>query len=146
MKKVLSVILSFTIMLTILPFGLFSIPIKAAEENCTWSLDGTWLTISGSGKIDDHFYKSVLNDASITLIMIKDGEISLGDYAFEGCSDLEVVFFNDAVKNIGEGAFSGCSNLNLVSFSKNVENIEKNAFAECQKLKTVSISNPLLQV
>lgn len=60
MKKFLSVLLAVLLIISIMPMGLFSITASAATSgktgNCTWSLDGTVLTISGNGKMQDYSY------------------------------------------------------------------------------------------
>ncbi|MBQ3547557.1 MAG: leucine-rich repeat domain-containing protein, partial [Clostridia bacterium] len=142
MKKFLSLILTLTITLTVLPFGLFSIVANAqTNNNFTWTIDGTWLTISGDGVIDKEFYNSNLKDKSITQIIFNNGTMSLGDYAFEDCTGLKFVFFTDKIECIGKGAFSGCSNLEYLSFTGDIRAIGANAFAECKKIQNVVISN-----
>ena len=56
MKRVLSIMLSTVMMISLLTMGLFSVTASAATTGttgaaCTWSLDGTVLTISGNGKM-----------------------------------------------------------------------------------------------
>lgn len=56
MKKLLSFLLSVMLILSVVPMGLFSITASAATSgktgDCTWSLDGTVLTISGNGAME----------------------------------------------------------------------------------------------
>ena len=77
LKKALSIILTLAVMLTVLPFGLFSMTASAATTgetgDCTWSLDGTTLTISGNGVMGD----GMRWDYGITTVIIEEG-VSVG--------------------------------------------------------------------
>ncbi len=59
MKKFLSILLTVMLMLSVIPLGLFSITASAATigrtGDCTWTLDGTVLTISGDGKMGNYY-------------------------------------------------------------------------------------------
>lgn len=61
-KKILSVFLVLCLVVTLLPVGAFadSTPTSGkCGDNLTWRLDGSVLTISGSGAMEDYDY---LND------------------------------------------------------------------------------------
>ena len=65
MKKALSILLTIMLVLTLAPLGTFSLTANAATSgttgDCTWTLDGTVLTISGNGKMDDYnSYSNIL--------------------------------------------------------------------------------------
>lgn len=55
---------------------------------CTWTLDGTKLTISGDGVIADSYSESLPWKESITEVVIENGVTSIGDGAFRGCTSL----------------------------------------------------------
>ena len=91
--------------------------------NVTWTLDneGT-LTISGKGNMADYKNSSSVpwynNSSSITKVVIDQGIISIGDFAFSNCISLTNVTIPDSVTGIGDDAFSGCSNLDSVYISE----------------------------
>ena len=49
--------------------------------------------------------------SNLTSITIPNSVTSIGDYAFSGCSDLTSITIPDSVTSIGDYAFFGCSNL-----------------------------------
>ncbi len=114
MKKLLSVILTLTLILSALPLGLFSITASAATSgitgDCTWTLDGTELTISGNGKMEDYeiYEMDVVATPwgdNITKVTIENGVTSIGDYAFYNCDGLTSVTIPDSVTSIGGCTF-----------------------------------------
>ena len=59
MKKFLSLILAVCLVIAMVPMGAFSVTASAETAtgttgDCTWTLDGTVLTISGKGEIGDY--------------------------------------------------------------------------------------------
>ena len=64
-----------------------------------------------------------------TRITIKDGIVSIGDYAFEGCTGLTTVIIPNSVTSIGSGAFYDCDGLTSVTIPNSVTSIGNNAFS-----------------
>ena len=73
-------------------------------------------------------------------VMIPDGIVKIGEFAFSYCEELTSVVIPDSVKEIGEGAFSYCYGLKNVDIPDSVEIIGESAFAECSSLKSVEFS------
>ena len=80
-----------------------------------WTLDGSELTISGTGDMWDYddLWKYPSNNPSpwagnksITSIIINDGATSIGTNAFMYCNNVGYVTIPDSVKSIGNSAFS----------------------------------------
>ena len=71
----------------------------------SWEFDGGVLIISGTGKMeptnkDSKYYKypwSAYNDTIVTVI-IEDGVVNIGEFAFDGCSNLNEISIADSVK------------------------------------------------
>ena len=80
------------------------------------SEDGT-LTISGSGNMKSWAYDATTdwhsseNKEKVKNVIINEGVTSIGDYAFDGCSNLTSIIIHEGVKSIGNKAFYGCSSL-----------------------------------
>ncbi len=58
--------------------------------------------------------KLYLNGELVINLVIPDGETSIGDYAFDGCSSLRSITIPDSVTSIGEDAFYRCSFLKKI--------------------------------
>ncbi|MBR3838017.1 MAG: leucine-rich repeat domain-containing protein [Clostridia bacterium] len=115
--------------------------------DCTWTLDGTKLTISGNGKMGDY---TSTNEApwgtSITEVIIEDGVTSIGDYAFYGCSSLTSISIGNSVTSIGKDAFYGCSSLTAITIPDSVTSIGDGAFADCSSLTAITIPDSVTTI
>ena len=67
--------------------------------------------------------------------------ISIGDSAFQNCSNLTSVTIGDSVESIGYEAFYNCSSLTSVTIGNNVTSIGEKAFLSCRSLTSVIIGD-----
>ena len=107
---------------------------------CTWTLNGTELTISGNGKMKD--YRG--DDASpwgtsITKVVIENGVTNIGYEAFRYCTSLTSITIPDSVTSIGDYAFGNCTSLTSVIIPNSVTEIGNNVFSECTSLTSITI-------
>lgn len=148
-KRLLSMILALSMMLTILPVN--AITAFAADEdvvasgNCgiegkddnsvTWKLtkndDGIenntyTLTISGSGNMEN------FNDTYGS--RRAPWRTSSNGYG----ANITQISFADGITSVGAKAFFGCSNLENIFIPDSVTRIASSAFEECSKLKSVT--------
>ena len=150
-KRLLSMILALSMMLTILPVN--AITALAANDSCganlTYELtpntddpDTYTLTISGEGAMYGYSSSTVPWDAKkskITSVVIGDGVTSIGDNAFEDCSALKKLDIPQSVTEIGSKAFRGCSALTSLALPQTVNRIGNTAFQGCSNLETINI-------
>ena len=92
-RKIISVLLSILMIITSVPLmaveSFAADPVKSGTTGeCTWTLDGTVLTISGNGKMED-YYKPW--GKSITEVIIENGVTSIGRGVFSDCTSLEKI-------------------------------------------------------
>ena len=135
MKKVLSVIVTFALLLTIVPTGLLSITASAATSgNYTYEIvnNGAIITkanttISGSVTIP-----STLGGYDVT-------EIGAG--AFASCNNITSVTVPATVKIIHEAAFMGCEYITKLTIGAAVEIISSTAFMGCTALTNISVNS-----
>ena len=76
-------------------------------------------------------------------VAIPGGVTSIGDHAFDGCTDIIGISIPKSVTSIGRYAFSQCSGLKSVAFPDSVTTIGNFAFSQCKGLKTVAFSSNL---
>lgn len=110
MKKVISSILVVCYILALVPAVMVAVSTKKGiTGDCTWTLTGTVLTISGNGKMGDYGGgRSVpWNDKidKITKVKIKDGVTSIGHGAFCDHKNLSSVTIPNSITSIGAEAF-----------------------------------------
>lgn len=166
-KRLLSMILALSMMLTILPVN--AITAWAADdksgacgEGLTYTMiqndDGTdtyTLAITGTGAMTDYSYSSGYNPVpwyaecdKITKLTIA-GATSIGKSAFEGCHKLADVTISGSVTSIGEQAFEGCQALTNTSISnilKEATSIGEGAFRGCTSLTNVEIPKSVTSI
>ena len=68
------------------------------------------------------------------------GLTSIGQEAFQGCSQLNSIIIPESVQTIGNNAFDGCTNLTSILIPTNVTSIGNNAFANCPNLLNIHLS------
>ena len=148
MKKFLSVLLSVCLILT--AFTIIPLSASSAEADpsatgesgttgdLTWTLDGTKLTISGSGDMPDYSWDAPWGN-KITEVVIEDGVTSIGARAFFLCGDLNSISIPASVRSIGEDAIYCCSALESLTIPEGVESIGKTAFYGCRAMKNVTV-------
>ncbi len=139
-KKVLSLILSLTLIIGILPLG--GIFVNA---------DGVLL------KEGDYYYDIV--DAGARIVDIVGNPalfcpqsknipefiggfpvVIIGARAFSDCANITEIVIPDSVVTVGAYAFSGCSTLKTITIPDSVECIAEGAFEKCLDLKNVYIA------
>ncbi len=104
-----------------LPFGA-SAATSGTTGSCTWTLDGTQLTISGNGGMTAYTSSFAAPwGTGITKVTIEEGVTAIGAYAFNKCTALTEVSIPSSVKSIGNNVFNGCealTDVNLVDLAK----------------------------
>lgn len=71
---------------------------------------------------------------------------SIGEGAFEQCSNLTSVTIPGSVKTIKDGAFLGCTALTSLVISEGVETIEGSAFTNCRSLANITIPSSVTSI
>jgi len=135
-KKIISLLLSVLMIITSIPLtavnSFAEAPTSGTTGDCTWSLDGTVLTVTGNGKMGDYTANQVSPwGNSITEVIIENGVTNIGEEAFDVCYSLESVTIPDSVTSIGNSAFSSCSSLKSLVIPDSVTEIGNYAFFDC---------------
>ena len=99
-----------------------------------------WCNISFSDSDSNPLYNAhmYVNGELVTELVIPDGIVSIGSYAFSGCSSLTSITIPESVTSIGSYAFSGCSLLTSITIPSTVTSIGSYAFRGCSSLTSVT--------
>lgn len=136
-------------------FGNPFIEVKPDEDDegfFSWSLssDMRTLTIQGIGAIPDYLsiedtpwykYRSFIYH-----IKIKDGIVSLGNFAFSAFFSLQTVEIASTVTRIGIRTFANCSALTHVQLPPLLTEIGDGAFFDCHSLTEIEMPNSVVKV
>lgn len=164
MKKVLSILLTVAMVLSLMPMGTL---IAGAETEYT---DGyyTYIVTDGEATITavdpeisgDVTIPSTLGgfpvtgidewvfyDCSmITDVTIPEGIESIGEYAFYSCHGIESISIPDSATYIGEGAFSWCANLKSINIPDGITDLEAIVFSGCTSLESITIPDSVTSI
>ncbi len=142
-------------------WGLFNVqPIIIASGTCgdnlTWKLTEEYeLIIEGSGPMTDYttgtpgvFVTSVPwadYKGLITSVVIGNGVTTIGNSAFESCSNLTSIILPESLTRIGNYAFDLCSSLTHIFIPKNVTDIGFQSLSSCIGLTSLVVDedNPM---
>ena len=86
------------------------------------------------------------NNTTITEVIIPDSVITIGSYAFMGCSYLNSVVIGDGVITIGSYAFWACDCLASVVIGESVTTIDRGAFYHCPTLAFIVIPDSVTTI
>lgn len=93
--------------------------------------------------IGEYAFERCSNLKSIT---IGSSVTSIGDRAFFDCYGLTSIEIPNGVLSIGGSAFLGCSGLTIVTIGNSVTSIGDNAFSGCKDLTSVTIGNSVIEI
>jgi hypothetical protein len=82
----------------------------------------------------------------ILSVEIPDGIITIGDYAFYYCVDLDSVTIGNNVETIGRNAFEFCTFISSVTIGNNVKSIGSSAFSDCYNLTSIVIPDSVTSI
>lgn len=152
--------LSATLLALILPLGVYA---QSGEcgDNATWALNGSTLTISGTGALTSYgnpnsIYASFPgwyeHKDEIKKVVITDGITTVGDYSFYQYKFLESVSLPEGLTKIGNYTFADCWSLSSINIPSTVEIIgdaQANycsygfAFYNCHNLTEITLPKGL---
>lgn len=135
----------------------WAVPVMAADavsgecgENLVWTLEGTTLTISGSGAMADYSYSEPAPwkdyASSIVHLVVEDGVTTLGSYSMKQCEKLLDVSLPESLTAIGESAFYYCDALGEVTLPQSLTELGSGVFENCGMLTRVDIPQGLTQI
>ena len=147
-SRLMALLLCALLLLTCVPVA------RAEEGTCgsglTWSFDGSTLTISGSGAMDNYTEENPAPWAhlsgSVLSLSLPEGLTRIGSRAFADCTALSVVSIPGSVETIGEAAFLRCTGLSMVTLNEGLRTIGVCAFEQCKALGDIRLPNTLISI
>ena len=79
--------------------------------------------------------------SNLTEIVLPKSLAEIGSSSFLHCSNLSKIELPNTITKIGYLAFAGCSSLSEITIPYRVETIGSYAFDECKSLKTINVQN-----
>lgn len=140
--KIFSVLLTVTMLVTVMPVGIMATDnvTSGITGDCTWTLDGTVLTISGNGEMGNHspfFGSGSPWGTDITKVIVEEGVTHLGISAFSSCMNLSEVSLPSTLEDMGYSTFAGCIALKEIGIPKSVCTIGVSVFQTCWELTDI---------
>jgi hypothetical protein len=88
----------------------------------------------------------ILIPSTVTNVGTTYSVTSIGDYAFEGCTNLTSINIPNSVTSIGVYAFYNCIYLNSINIPNSTTNIGQGAFVYCSSLTSIIIPNSVTSI
>ena len=146
-KRLLCVILSFTVFLTIV----FCAPVSANAEQSEFYKNGILYKLSEDGVTLEvaGYDESATPDEAFIEPVVKNRKVkAVGESAFANCHSLKKVSIPSSIKRIEYNAFRNCDSLSRVQFESNsqLSEIGNRAFASCDVLTAVNLPQSLKSI
>ena len=99
------------------------------------------VTLRAGSSVSDYAFA---NCVYITDIVLPDGLLSIGAYAFMKCTSLRNIKIpSDSVTTIGEHAFSGCASLERFEIPDSVTSIDESILEGCNNIRVLKLGKGL---
>lgn len=83
---------------------------------------------------------------SLESLVVPNTVTYIGKYAFKNCNGLKSITLNGSTKIIREGTFEGCKNLTTINYPSTLETIETRAFYDCISLEYITFEDALTSI
>lgn len=110
--------------------------------NMTWKLEGTTLTVTGSGEMDKGAPWAHLSD-KVKKLVLRGGVTTVAEEAFQDFDALTSIDFGGSLKEIGPRGFLGSEALESISMPATFRRFGQEAFKDCSSLTEVYCSGPM---
>ena len=140
-KKILSFLLSFVMIISIVPMT--DISVFAADENIT---DYLTYEINDGEVIITDCDESISGDVVIPDTIEGYPVTAIGELAFANCFKLEGIKFPESLTEIGDSSFSTCISLEELSLPASLEAIGSNAFGDCYSIEKIVLPDTITYI
>jgi hypothetical protein len=80
-----------------------------------------------------------INTTTLTSIVFDNSTASLGDFCFQGCSNLSTVTLGNSITSLGSGCFLVCTSLSSIIIPSTVTSLGTSCFQSCSILTSINI-------
>lgn len=108
-----------------------------------------WCSISFAGAESNplHFSKTLyLNRTRLINAVIPDSVTSIGDWQFDGWTELRSVTIPSSVTSIGDSAFLGCTGISEITLPRGLTAIGDYAFSGCTALRKLAVPGSVTSI
>ena len=128
--------------------------LTATDDGNRWT-DGTLLyaftseqkrDVAVVGVADRQALVKAVVPAAVKIDDVSYKVTTVGNYAFQGCTELTSVTLPSSVTTIGDWAFSGCTYLTSFTIPSSVTRIGNDAFEYCTGLRSISIPESVTRI
>ena len=131
-------------LLAALPLTVFAAESGECGDGITWTLDGTTLTISGSGRMSDFTDGNAPwaeHKDTITTVKFTGGVTYVGAFAFKNYDKITSVSLDSKTEELGTSAFQGCDGLTKLAIPFTGKFIMgEDSLRNCSNLKRIDFS------
>lgn len=94
-------------------------------------------------KIPEYCFDNLANIESVVI----SGAVDVPEYMFEKCTGLKKVILKNGILSVGKGAFNGCSSLENVTFQNvSLKKINTSTFFDCSALTSVEVPDTVTEI
>ncbi len=143
MKKLLSFLLVFMLIISVVPMGAFTLDVSAA----TYGSDGYYTyTVSNGEATITNVDTSISGNVTIPSKLGGYTVTSIGDIAFWCCTKLISITIPDSVTSIGKLAFYNCDSLTSITIPDSIASIGGDAFYNCDSLASITMPDSVTSI
>ena len=102
--------------------------------------------MNGALYIGNHLVEIQNKDSVSGSFRVREGTVSIANYAFELCEKLTEIYLPKSVMSIGDYAFAGCTSLKNISIPVGVKKIGDSAFDSCSQLEQIKLPEGLMEL
>lgn len=135
MKKIVSLFLSLTLLISLTAGLDFSAYAEGADDFVYESFDDGTVMITGYTGTEETVY--------VPNTIYGNKVLGIANYAFFGCENLKSITISSEIEVVGEYAFSQCTNLTDVNLGTGMLELGSYAFEGCYSLKRIAVSDVL---
>lgn len=163
MKKILTFLVCFTILLSTMLLGVSSTVAYAAKyepspESDFIAFDGVIEEYVGPGgdvvipaEIDGEptleiAARAFFQNTDISSVIIPEGVEKIGHNAFEGCTNLYKVELPYTLYSVGASVFSSCTGIEAITIPGNIVKVPYGMFTGCNALSDIKFSNGVEEI